>query len=94
MRKFVDGYEVTVDGLQFRVQRGRKGRQDLILQWLTPTRGWQTISMTAVALLVEFLHENEGRLYPFGRGGEMVMDFLRDAVTNGWARIRPRDYHA
>lgn len=47
--------------------------------------------MAAVALIVEFLHENEDVLYPPSSGymgGRMFMGALEHGVTNGWETVR------
>jgi hypothetical protein len=84
--RFVSGDAFRLSELEFRVVQGRKAPDDLVLQWLTPT-GWFPIRFDVLGLLVDFLYDNEGRLYPRWcgyRGGEKVVDYVRRAVDDGW----------
>jgi hypothetical protein len=81
---FVPGQEFTLSSLPFRVRDGYKGRGDMVIDWFTPD-GWVPVSMSALAVLVEFIYLNEDNLFPPPRfmGGMMLMRFLQDAVRFG-----------
>jgi hypothetical protein len=98
-RRFAAGDVFRMSGVDFRVVPGSKpgnGKHpahDLVIQWFTPG-GWVSIGMDALALIVDFLYENEDELYPPPghpnaldwtnyRGGKKVRDFIGLAINHG-----------
>ena len=69
-RRFTPGDTFKMSGLRFRVIRGDKagsGREpsdDYVMQWENAGGRWVSIGFDVVALLVDFLYENEDELYP------------------------------
>lgn len=81
----VGGSAFMLCGLMFRIRRGRKHPDDLVLEWATPD-GWRPITFAPVGLMVEFLYRNEDVLYPRTngyKGGEKVMAYLRECLKVG-----------
>jgi len=69
--------------MKFRKVKGRKAEGDEIL--LVETVGEEAITLRDIAEMVVFKYYNENLLYPptpRRRGGEMVMDFLRECIEN------------
>lgn len=108
-RRFNSGDTFEMSGVRFRVIAGAKtgnGRlpaNDLVLQWEAAGR-WVSIGFNVVALLVDFLYENEEELYPPPghhnahdwtnyRGGKKVRDFIGQAINHGHGHaIRHLEY--
>ena len=90
-RRFAEGNTAEFSGVKFRVCKGRKAPQDLVLEWRT-AQGWVPVSAAALFYMVDFIAENEDFLYPVdesgqGRGpmgGEYIMAKLRAARVRGW----------
>lgn len=94
-RRFAAGQTFYMSGVDFRVRPGRKGVDDLVLDWLTP-RGWVPIGMDTLALKAAFFYENEDLLYPRVRGfegGEYVLRHVEYAVRHGHADAIQRLEH-
>lgn len=69
--------------MKFREVKGKKKDGDKILLGKTDgTDGWEAIRLIDVARMVAFKYENENLLYPPPkfRGGEMVLDFLKECI--------------
>ena len=99
-RRFTPGDTFEMSGLRFRVIRGDKtgsGREpadDYVIQWENAGGRWVSIGFDVVALLVDFLYENEDELYPPPghwnardwtnyKGGNYVRDFIGRAINHG-----------
>ena len=69
----------------WRVRQGVKGPADLVLE-LRAGNGWRPVPMALVALALDFLQENEERLYPppTGLGRRPFFDFCRKAIDAGY----------
>lgn len=76
--------EFELDGLRWRVVKGRKSPDDLRLEHMTP-RGWRPTAMALVFMLTDFWYENEDLLYPKPRyqGAEYLLKAIRRAALNG-----------
>lgn len=66
--------------MRFRKEVGKKAKGDEKL--LVKTEGWEAITLVDIARIVVHHYHNEDLLYPQGRGGELVFEFLRDCVKN------------
>ena len=85
-RRWRDGWSRRIDGISFRIVRGRKGPNDLRLDWYVDGQ-WRPIHMRIAALLTDFFYENEDVLYPPpAKGGQKILDYLRWAAKNGWEK--------
>lgn len=83
-RRFHDGWVGEISGVQFRVVKGRKAEDDLVLQMLNDGR-WTIVKMAFGALFADFLSENEDYLYPEPlKGGDKYMGYLSRARMYGW----------
>lgn len=96
-RRFNAGDEFYIDGLRLRIASGGKEIKrgprageyghDLVIEWLSlDERKWVRMRFAVLALLVDFLCENEDVLYPpeHGfRGGEMLLANMRTAKERG-----------
>lgn len=87
-REFTAGQSGFVGGMQFRIVQGRKTPRgdghDLRID--LRAQDWVAVGMPLVFLLIDFLCENEDVLFPPPRfrGGQMLMDFIHGARTQGW----------
>lgn len=88
--------EFEVNGLKFRVVRGKKpaalqGQEDYRLDVLT-LAGWVPVRMELAFFVTDFFAENEEVLYPSPRnggrhkGGAKFLEYVRFAANYGWAR--------
>ena len=88
-RRWTYGTGETREGLRYRVRRGQKGPQDLVMDiWVGR---WVPLSMETVFLVVDFLGENEDFLYPKSKGklgGDKLIAALRVAYRFGWERAK------
>jgi hypothetical protein len=77
--------EFELDGLKWRVVKGRKSPDDLRLEHMTP-RGWRPTAMALLFMLTDFWYENEDLLYPKPRyqGAEYLLRAVRRAAVNGF----------
>lgn len=99
LRRFCAGDTFRLSGVDFRVVaggktgKGRNPANDLVIQWAVNGQ-WVSIGFDVVALLVDFLYENEDELYPPPghhnaldwtnyRGGKKVRDFIGQAINHG-----------
>jgi len=86
-RRFHAGQTGEVDGIPFRILRGKKKPDDLVLE-LYAGGQWRRIRMDLGFLLAAFFFENEEVLYPpSGRrqiGGDYYMRECWDAIYYGW----------
>lgn len=81
---FTAGQYFKAGGVEFRVSGGRKGNGDLRLDWRIDGY-WKPVVLDAVFAVMEFVTENEDRLYPYpARGGEEVLRYMRIARVQGW----------
>jgi hypothetical protein len=84
-----NGMEETIDGIEFRVSRGTKFPDDLVL-WARGTDGrWRMVHMDLAFFLVDFLADNEDRRTPHVsfwkvNGQKFFMTACWDAARNGW----------
>lgn len=92
-RRFNEGDTFRLQGIDFRVVRGKKGPADLRLDWLLSV-GWQPVCVDIVGLIADFVYENENYLYPPPRfkGGEKFMAYIRQAVGDGYRQAN-HDLH-
>lgn len=82
-RRFCDGWHREYDGLHLRVRAGRKAPDDLVMEMFVGGE-WKIVSMGLVAILTDFLCENEDVLYPPpAKGGDKFMGFLARAKLFG-----------
>ena len=88
-----DGIPHLIGGVYIRTVPGRKAEGDMKLELCVNTdattleQRWQAVPMTLVAYMTEFFYRNEENLYPRSEGylgGEKFMQFLADAVRNGY----------
>lgn len=77
--------EFELDGLRWRVVKGRKSPDDLRLEHMTP-KGWRPTAMALLFMLTDFWYENEDLLYPKPRyqGAEYLLRAVRRAAVNGY----------
>lgn len=71
--------------MNFRKVKGKKKEGDEILLVKTDgTDGWEAVKLIDIAKMVVFKYQNEDFLYPPPqfRGGQMVLDFLRDCIKD------------
>ena len=89
-REFAAGDTFELAGIWFRVVEGRKGPEDLRMDWLTES-GWVAIPFVVLYLLTHFLTENEDVLYPPpAAGGDKLMTELWWARRRGWRHAEAR----
>ena len=87
-RRFHEGDTFTIPPLEYRMVRGRKGPDDLKLEWryVAP---WRPVELDHVGLIVDAIAENENVLYPPpAAGGGYVWRFVRKALQYGWIAAR------
>lgn len=88
-RRWHAGWQMEIDGVRFRVRRGKKTPrgpgEDLVLEWFVGGR-WQPIKLRIAALITDFCFENEDVLYPPSqfKGGMDCVEYLKTAVVYGW----------
>lgn len=99
MRRWSPGTFHSVNGLKFRIVRGRKTNyfgeevDDFVLEVSTP-EGWRKVHMHLAGFITDFLTENEDVLFPRYRdgyrtslqGGQKLLNYLRDARKYGWEK--------
>jgi hypothetical protein len=91
-RRFHDGDTFDIPPMQYRIVRGKKGPNDLRLDWRWTT-DWRPVELDHVGLIVDAIADNENVLYPPpARGGGKVWSFVRDALKLGWLKAR-HDLH-
>ena len=91
-RRFHDGETFEIPPLQYRLVRGRKGPDDLRLDWRWVT-DWRPVELDHVALIVDAIADNENILYPPpAAGGGKVYQLVRQALREGWRKAR-HDLH-
>jgi hypothetical protein len=88
-RRFNAGDQFEIDGVNYRVVKGRKAVEDLRLDWWQDGR-WRPVTLDHVGLIVDMIAENENVLYPPPRfkGGGMVIQFCMTAHREGWHAAR------
>lgn len=85
MRRFAAGDAWEIGGVRYRVVTGKKGPDDLRLEWSAATGKWTAVEMAHAACQTDFFCENEDYLYPPPQqGGQYFMDFLHKARGLGW----------
>ena len=83
-RRFSVGDTFFEDGMWFRVSKGRKGPDDLRMDWFTP-EGWRPFTFRPLFLATDFLTENEEYLYPWpAAGGRYLLTQLSLVQRSGW----------
>lgn len=89
-RRFEVGSSFEVNGLPFRVTKGRAGDDDRVLEVQTP-RGWRAVKMALTAMTNEFWVENEAYLltlpqyaYRKEKAWPYFRVFLERALEVGW----------
>jgi hypothetical protein len=91
-RRFHDGDTFEIAPFQYRLRPGRKGPDDLVLEWRWMT-DWRPVELDHVALIVDAIADNENVLYPRpAAGGGMVAGFVLTALRSGWRKAR-HDLH-
>jgi hypothetical protein len=94
-RRWLAGMAFEVDGVFYRVLRGRKeaprGAEDLRLEHRVDGV-WRPVRMQTGAMLADFFFENEDVLYPRPRfnGGTEYLSYLWDAAYTGWEHSEGR----
>lgn len=85
MRRWTEGTEFELDGLSWRVVKGRKAPGDLRLEHMT-TSGWRPTAMALVFMLADFWYENEDLLYPKPKfqGADYLLRAIERAAKNGY----------
>lgn len=86
-RRFAVGQGGEIGGIPWRIRQGSKGPDDYVLEFFTPAHEWQPARMHLAALMVDFLQENEERLFPQevgNQGRRMFFNFLRRSIEAGW----------
>lgn len=88
-RRFHAGDTFNIDGVDYRVVKGKKAIDDLRLDWWQ-AGSWRPVTLDHAALIVDMIAENEDVLYPPPRfkGGQMVMEFVQRARKHGWGAAR------
>lgn len=83
MTAFEIGREYKVGYTTYRVVPGCKAPDDLRLdQWRDG--GWLPVVLDETFFIVDFICQNEDRLYPKGAGGNYTMGALWTAKRHGW----------
>ena len=97
-RRFHAGDTFRIPPMDYRLERGKKGPDDLRLDWryhddqgrISP---WRPVELDHVALIVDAIADNENVLYPLpASGGAYVWRFVRTAFKDGWHKAR-HDLH-
>lgn len=87
-RRFHDGDEFEIPPMQYRTVRGKKGPNDLRLDWRYIGE-WRPVELDHVGLIVDAVADNENVLYPPpAKGGAKVYAFLCTALREGWRKAR------
>lgn len=102
-RRYNAGDTFQFGGFNLRVVEGCKPRRsdgelghDLRLDFQTNTGSWAPVPMAAVALIVDFMHENENHLYPPDRGfmgGAKFRQYVIAAMELGVVRVETELRH-
>lgn len=89
-RRWKEGDYGRVSGIPYRIVKGRKAEDDLVLE-LHAGGDWRRIGMDLGFLLADFLPENEDVLYPAaasqrvaGGGGDYYLSECWHARKHGW----------
>ena len=91
-RRFHVGETFDIPPMQYRLVRGRKGPDDIRLEWRWCT-DWRPAELDHVALIVDVVADNENVLYPLpAAGGGKTWAFVRSAFKDGWLKAR-HDLH-
>ncbi len=91
-RRFHAGETFEVPPMEYRLVCGRKGPDDLVLEWRWATV-WRPVELDHVALIVDVIADNENVLYPPpAAGGGKVLAFVKTALRHGWRQAR-HDLH-
>lgn len=77
--------EWEVDGWRIKTTQGAKGSDDRKVWVASPGGEFHLLSLAALGAITKAWYINEQLLYPRDgqRGGEMVMDFLRNCIDLG-----------
>lgn len=89
-RRFQDGEEGTLlGGFDYRIVRGRKGPDDLVLQLKGPSE-YRHVPMELGFMVTDFFVENENMLYREEfryEGGRYYLRKLRETLDKGWRPV-------
>ena len=96
-RRFQAGFEYHLPPMDYRLVPGKKGADDLRLDWRWNDEGrispWRPAELDHVALIVDAIADNENYLYPPpAAGGDKVRRFVMTALREGWRKAR-HDLH-
>jgi hypothetical protein len=83
--KFRESDAGVIAGINWRVRRGVKSPDDLVLDFAVGG-SWVPVPMILGFFLADFFVQNENRLYRDGRGGKYYLDAVKYAVRHGWQR--------
>lgn len=93
-RRFQLGDRIELAPMEYRLVRGRKGPDDLRLDWRPTELDWRPVELDHAFLIVDAIADNENVLYPYpAAGGGKVNAAIRVALRDGWQRAR-LDLHA
>jgi hypothetical protein len=93
-RRFHAGETFRIPPMEYRLERGKKGVDDLRLDWrysdddgrISP---WRPVELDHVALILDAIADNENILYPPpASGGAYVTRFVRTVFREGWCKAR------
>jgi hypothetical protein len=88
-RRFTPHDPVVVIGptegqhVEYRWRHGKKGPDDVVTEW-RHVGGWEPVVLDHAFLHIDSIADNEEVLYPHGRGGSYVWDFIRLVGNKGW----------
>lgn len=92
-RRFQAGDRFLYDGIWYRLVPGRKGPDDLRLEWACSGFAWRPVTLDHAAIMVDAIGENENYLYPPPYAGAgKVWQFVIKALREGW-RQAVHDLH-
>jgi len=84
-RRFQIGDKGDLSGVHWRIEEGRKGPEDKVLEIVVPEVC--KVPMGLGLLMAQFFFDNEEHLYPqaYGyRGGFLYLDVCAKAALQGW----------
>lgn len=93
-RRFRAGETFRIPPMDYRVVKGKKGPDDLRLDWrwsdedgrISP---WRPVELDHVALIVDAIADNENVIHAYPeKGGAYVVTFVRQAFREGWCKAR------
>jgi hypothetical protein len=92
-RRFSAGFTCSIPPFDYRLIPGKKGPDDLRLEWRWNDEGrvspWRPVELDHVFLIVDAIADNENYLYPHpAAGGDYVRRFVMAALRDGWRQAR------